>query len=169
MKIIYHCYGGAHSSVTAANIHLGLLPKEKIPGYRDLVNQKLFDCHQVKDSGRITFMGRDEAGNEIYIVGRRSRPSLLYNATGGLAEAFGIHSGSYVLVDVSPHVNVTMKAGGIISRRLGLVSIGRPLVTWGTLITYRGIVQLVEKTLKSLPTGSFTGGGSLVSTAGLKV
>jgi len=43
LKVIYHCYGGAHSSVTAANIHLGLLPRERTPGYRELISQKLFD------------------------------------------------------------------------------------------------------------------------------
>ncbi|HBC94637.1 MAG TPA: hypothetical protein DCZ10_17500, partial [Pelotomaculum sp.] len=26
MKVIYHCHGGTHSSVTAAAIHLGMLP-----------------------------------------------------------------------------------------------------------------------------------------------
>ncbi|HPZ72110.1 MAG TPA: DUF3189 family protein, partial [Peptococcaceae bacterium] len=29
MKIIYNCYGGAHSSVTAAALHLGLLPEAR--------------------------------------------------------------------------------------------------------------------------------------------
>jgi len=165
LKVIYHCYGGAHSSVTAANIHLGLLPRERTPGYRELISQKLFDHNQVKDSGRIILMGLDGGGNEIYIVGRRSRPGLLYNTTGCLAEAFGINKESYLLVDVSPHVNITMRAGGILSRRLGLVAIGRPLAAWGTLISYRGILHLVEKTLKSTPTGSCTGGGGLVSAA----
>jgi hypothetical protein len=32
MKIIYHCYGGTHSSVIAAAIHLGLLPEDRVPG-----------------------------------------------------------------------------------------------------------------------------------------
>lgn len=163
MKVIYHCYGGAHSSVTAANIHLGLLPRERTPGYRELISQKLFDHNQFKDSGRIIFMGRDGRGNEIYIVGRRSRPWLLYNTTGCLAEAFDINRGNYLLVDVSPHVNLTMRVGGILSRRLGLVAIGRPLAAWGTLISYRGILQLVEKTLESLPAGACTGGWDLVS------
>jgi hypothetical protein len=150
LKVIYHCYGGAHSSVTAANIHLGLLPGAGFPSYRDLVNQKLFDFNQVADSGRICFMGRDQAGNEVYIVGRRSRPTILYHAAAGLSEAFGIPKESFILVDVSPHVNMAMKAGGILSRRLGLVAIGRPLVTWGTLLSYRGIQRLVEKTVNSL-------------------
>ncbi|HBV96941.1 MAG TPA: hypothetical protein DEF36_07835 [Desulfotomaculum sp.] len=165
MKVIYHCYGGAHSSVTAANIHLGLMPGKRTPGYNELINQKLFDHNQFKDSGRIIFMGHDGRGNEVYIVGRRSRPSLLYDTTECLSYAFGINSRSYLLVDVASHVNIIMKAGGILSRRLGLVSIGRPLVTWGTLISYRGILKLVEKTLKIIPAGSCTGGIGLVSNA----
>ncbi|HYF92886.1 MAG TPA: DUF3189 family protein [Symbiobacteriaceae bacterium] len=31
-KIIYYCYGAAHSSITAANLHLGHLPLDRRPG-----------------------------------------------------------------------------------------------------------------------------------------
>ena len=145
MKIIYHCYGGAHSSVTAANIHLGNLPRDRVPRYEELTGQYLFDRHKVKDTGKMIFMGRDHFGNDIYVVGRRSRPNLLCNVISGLSEIFLIDKKSYMLVDVSPCVNFTMKVGGVLSRRMGLITPGRPIVTWGTRRNYKKLLAEVEK------------------------
>lgn len=145
MKIIYHCYGGTHSSVTAAGIHLGLLPRDRVPGPRELLDQSLFDRQKVDDLGRICRVGRDKMGNEIYVVGRRSRPNLLYNVTSGLSGLIGMDRDGLLLVDVSSYVNSSMKAGGFMSRRLGLVRLGRPIVTWGTLRNYEKLVAVVEE------------------------
>ncbi|HEX3010797.1 MAG TPA: DUF3189 family protein, partial [Syntrophomonadaceae bacterium] len=38
MKIIYHCFGGSHSSVTAAAIHLGLIEKHRPPSMEELMS-----------------------------------------------------------------------------------------------------------------------------------
>ena len=43
MKIIYHCYGGSHSSVIAAALHLGLLAKDRIPNETELMAIPYFD------------------------------------------------------------------------------------------------------------------------------
>lgn len=145
MKIIYHCYGGTHSSVTAAGIHLGRLPRDRVPGYRELTAQKLFDRRDMFDAGEIILIGSDYLGNEIYVVGRRSRPKLLYNVTESLVRLFDIDPGSLMLVDVSSYVNSSMRAGGFMSRRMGLVGLGRPIVTWGTLRNYSKIVAVVER------------------------
>ncbi|MHB8157809.1 MAG: DUF3189 family protein [Desulfocucumaceae bacterium] len=149
MKIIYHCYGGAHSSVTAANIHLGVLPVNRIPEPGEIKEQKFFDRNKMKDSGKIFFMGRDKWGNDVYVVGRRSRPSLLCKVT-LLSEMFEIDAESFMLVNMSEYVNLTMKIGGYISRRLGLAWIGRPLVTRGTIKSYSGIVNMVDKVCKKI-------------------
>jgi len=37
MKIIYHCFGGSHSSVLAAALHLGIIDKNKVPGMSEVV------------------------------------------------------------------------------------------------------------------------------------
>lgn len=66
--------------------------------------------------------------------------SALYFAGTDLSEV--------VLVDTLGCVNMPMRIGGLLSRRLGLVSIGRPIVTWGTLRSYRQLVALVQETLE---------------------
>ncbi|MCL6477535.1 MAG: DUF3189 family protein [Peptococcaceae bacterium] len=162
MKIIYHCYGGTHSSVTAACIHLGLLPRDRVPAYKELIGQELFDRQEVCDIGKIVLVGHDNLGNEIYVVGRRSRPNLLYNVTGGLADLFGTGKENLILVDVSSYVNPSMKAGGFISRRIGLVALGRPIVAWGTLRNYTLLAALVEDVCARLKQAPGTKGGRTI-------
>lgn len=150
MKVIYHCYGGAHSSVTAANIHLGRLPVDRVPLYDEIAGQNFFDRQRVADTGKIIFMGKDAQGNDIYVVGRRSRPYLLENVVSGLSEIFEINSENYIMADVSTCVSLTMKLGGFMSRRMGLVALGRPIVTWGTKRNYKRLLAEVDKVLHSL-------------------
>ena len=57
MKIIYNCYGGAHSSVTAAAIHLQMLPETRKPSAAELLNLPYYDAQVGKDHGRIRFLG----------------------------------------------------------------------------------------------------------------
>lgn len=54
------------------------------------------------------------------------------------------------MVSSQPFVNAWMKIGGFTSRKLGIVSIGRPIVTYGTLKSYRGLVDLVGKVKKKI-------------------
>ncbi|HCX78095.1 MAG TPA: hypothetical protein DG577_01645, partial [Firmicutes bacterium] len=44
--MIYHCYGGAHSSVTAAAVHVGLLARDKTPSRLELVSLPYFDAQK---------------------------------------------------------------------------------------------------------------------------
>lgn len=150
MKVIYHCYGGAHSSVTAANIHLGRLPRDRVPNYDELVHQNFFDRQKAEDTGKIIHMGTDAQGNDIYVVGRRSRPCLLENVVNGLSEFFGISMSGYIIADMSSCVSLTMKLGGFLSRRMGLVSMGRPIVTWGTRRNYKRLLAEVDRVLYRL-------------------
>jgi len=145
MKIIYHCYGGAHSSVTAASIHLGLLPADCLPDRETFWRIPLYDRQEADEHGHIFFMGVDEAGNGVYLAARRSRPEVLENIFRGLAEIFNIPPEDYLLVNVMHKVNLTMKLGGYLSRRWGFIKLGRPIVTAGTRAAYFNVVELVTK------------------------
>jgi len=145
MKVIYHCYGGAHSSVTAASIHLGLLPADHIPCREAFWKIPFYDRQENDEHGHIFFMGRDERGNEVYFMARRGRPVVLESVINGLAGVFDIPPGEYLLVNVMQNVNWTMKLGGYLSRRCGFIRIGRPIVTLGTQAAYFQLVDLVRK------------------------
>lgn len=144
MKIVYHCYGGAHSSVVAAGVHLGHVPTDRIPTTAEFQRLNLFDVTVGKDHGLIRFMGRDEYGNEIYTMGRRNAGKQISGVLCGLAEIIGA-PGDLVMVDVLAYVNWLMMVGGYTSRKLGLVKLGRPVVIWGVQRFFWDIVNVVMK------------------------
>ncbi len=145
MKIIYHCYGGTHSSVTAAFIHLDLLPADCIPGRKIFYRIPFYDRQESSEHGHIFFAGVDRMGNEIYVAAQRGRPEVLINIFQGLAEIFDIPPQEYLLINITPEVNPVMRLGGYLSRRLGLIKLGRPIVIMGTRASYFRLVSLVKK------------------------
>jgi len=143
MKIFYHCFGGTHSSVTAAAIHLGLLPRDRLPTAEEIIAVPFFDRRDTRQQGCPNLMGKDERGDEIYVLGWPGRPQVIEAIFAGLAGVFSLPENSYKLVDVRSGVNLMMRMGGFLSRRLGLVALGRPLVARGTRRAYRTILELV--------------------------
>ena len=131
MHIIYHCYGGNHSSVTAAYIHLGLLPSTNIPRIKDLIALKQFDKQKSADIGKIIFIGTDEKNNHVYVLGRKNHPDIIQNVFHELATCFNINN--YLLVDVGQYITPFMRIGGFLSRKFGLIQLGRPIVAKGTM------------------------------------
>ncbi|SMB98312.1 Protein of unknown function [Thermanaeromonas toyohensis ToBE] len=154
MKIIYHCFGGTHSSIVAAALHLGWLPREHLPSAAEIQAIPYFDQRRRGEEGEIKFLGRDSYGHEIYAVGKRGMGTLLENFLYDLAEALKLPRGELLLLDTTPLVNCWMALGGFLSRRLGLTFLGRPLVTWGVKRAYPSLVSLVE-TLSPLRVSSF--------------
>ena len=115
-KIIYHCYGGAHSSVTAAAIHLRQLKREEVPTEDELMALTLFD-RQTKDGhGQLHFFGFDEWGDEIYSVGCRNVGEAVGKTLGKVKEIIGAEE-ELIFVDTLHCVNIKMRFGGYISRR----------------------------------------------------
>lgn len=145
MKIIYHCYGGAHSSVTASSIHLGWLPMDRMPENEELLKVPYFDRPIDKDHGHIRFMGYDEYNNEIYCVGRRNSKRILENVCYGISDIYGLNEKDVRLVDVMPYVNIKMVIGGFTSRRLHITPIGRPIIIYGVKSSYWKIVNMVKR------------------------
>jgi len=150
MKVIYHCYGGTHSSVTAASIHLGILPADRVPEKESFWRLPLYDRQNTGQHGHIFYLGDDESGNQVYIVARRGHPRVLENIFNGLAAIFDVSPGGYMLVNVMTRVNLTMKVGGSLSRRWGFIRMGRPIVTAGTQAAYFEVVDLVVNVKRRL-------------------
>lgn len=131
-KIIYHCFGGAHSSLVAANIHVGRLSFDRPPTWEELMALPGYEQRTAKDHGHIFYVGNDEYGNEVYVLGRRNYSSVARRAIYGIARVIGLKAGEVVMIDAMPCVNWLMVIGGYLSRRCGLVRIGRPIVVAGT-------------------------------------
>lgn len=145
MKIIYHCFGGSHSSVLAAALHLGLIEKNHLPSMEEMLALPYFDKTSKKDFGSIRFMGVDEFNNEVYVLGKKNVGRRYDNMLKGVASLLG-KKDELVFVDCMTRVNIGMKLGGFTSRRMGWVSLGRPVLGRSTRKAFLDLVNLVEIT-----------------------
>lgn len=143
MIVIYHCWGGSHSSVTAASIHLGLLPDDRVPQKEEFLRLGFYDQQCGKDHGKIFELGTDQYGNKVCFMGREFADEIIIRAITGIGPLYGLAPQAIKFVDVMTCVNVVMMLGGSVSRALRLISIGRPLVIKGTQQCYHKIVHLV--------------------------
>lgn len=153
LRIIYSCYGGAHSSPVAAAIHLGHLPRTAVPPKEMFLRLKLFDRTTAKQHGDLMHIGIDNQGNQIYVLGRGPSGSSMERAfMSGVRLAGGfVHDIKFV--DTLPTVNFWMRIGGFLSRALGWVVVGRPIVLYGIRRAYPRLVRLVEHVERNLADG----------------
>lgn len=152
MMVIYHCWGGAHSSVTAASIHLGILPADRVPTKEEFLRLAYFDRQRPQDHGKIFVLGVDEYGHKICFMGRRFYGEIVIRAIRGIGKVHHLDINQVLFVDAMPCVNFLMMLGGSVSRALHIIAIGRPVVIRGTQQSYNRLVQLVEKAKKDMGT-----------------
>ena len=146
MLIIYSCYGGAHSSPVAAAIHLGRLTGNPLPSLEAISSLLYFDIVDGEDRGRVFPVGTDEFGNAIYVLGRGSDARSIQQAVKSGYMLAGGDPRQVLFVNTLKAVNWRMRIVVFLSRRLGLVSIGRPLVTRGSRLAYPKLAQIVTAT-----------------------
>jgi hypothetical protein len=145
MVVIYHDVGGTHSTAVAANIHINKLPMDRIASKDEILNLPTFDKISKNQVGHILYIGSDEFDAKVYTISRKYKPNLVVPA---IRDAFiigGMKDEDIYIVDTHPTVNLWMKIGGFTSRALGVVSIGRPIVTYGTIKAYEDIAQIVKE------------------------
>lgn len=145
MKIIYYCFGGAHSSVIASSIHVGILPNSRIPNTEEILAVPYFDITPNNKMGFPLYMGIDSWGNEVYCMGwgiyREDILSLLLLLTHSNKEFI---FNQVIFVYALPIADRFIRLGGFLSRRLGLL-LGRPLIIKGIQRKYFEFVKLVKK------------------------
>lgn len=157
MRIVYSCYGGAHSSPVAAALHLGKLPRDKTPTADQLLSLTLFDQTTSDEHGNIIPVGHDRSGNEIFVLGRGpGGPTVIRAVRSGMALS-GRSDEDTVFIDTLVAVNTWMRVGGFLSRALGLIAWGRPLVIYGTQKAFPNLARLVSDVENDLATGTVKG------------
>lgn len=143
-KVIYVCYGSAHSSIVAANLHLGRLPEGRRASAVEVLAAPRFDELPHSQVGSLLEMGQDADGHRIYALGLGPSRDILGQAVVDLVASFGVQASSLLLVDALTGSHLTTRVGGFLSRRLGLVALGRPLAASGILADYDRFVRLVR-------------------------
>ncbi|HZJ82253.1 MAG TPA: DUF3189 family protein [Clostridia bacterium] len=144
MKLFYHCFGGAHTSITCAAIHLGFLPKDRVPEAYEFLAVPQYDKMANKNLGTPIYVGRDEYGVDIYAIGFKNAPTLMIPVMKSYLNCNNIPSNDIQFVEALVNLHAITAVGGIISRRLNLINIGRPLTVWGIRRSYPVLIDLVS-------------------------
>ncbi|MGE5599820.1 MAG: DUF3189 family protein [Bacteroidota bacterium] len=143
MRVFYQCYGRAHTSIVAAHLHLGNLPVETRPTVREIMSLPYFDRARETDIGQPLLLGRDRDGHEIFALGlgmgiRQGLGALCsVLRTGGEEEP--------LVVNTLKGLGLVARLGGGLSRELGLVAVGRPLVAHGVVKIFPRLVRTVDE------------------------
>ncbi|MGI6357274.1 MAG: DUF3189 family protein [Bacillota bacterium] len=149
LNYIYFCWGSAHSSVTAAALHLGHLSCEHQPTVVEVMQIPRFDQTPNGDIGQLFYMGDDDQGHRVYVLGLGAD----HNSYAGLFDHFlrllGLHPKDYRFVNCLPCVNWYTRIGGFSSRSLGLVWFGRRLAAFGVRKSFATYVNLVNRVRSS--------------------
>lgn len=148
MIFIYNDFGGTHTTSLAAAFHLKKLPQHVKLSKEQILNVEYFNKLKTSDMGTIIFHGIDEDGHSVYSVGR-GRSKILVPGLKNLFELLEKRRSTgerIIFSNTSPTVPLAMTLGGLFSRRLGIDSIGVPLLVKGAKQAAAQIAHLVEQT-----------------------
>lgn len=145
MRIFYFCYGSAHSSITAANLHLGVMPLGRRARVSEIIHQPMFDRAENYQIGQAILMGTDEQANEIYALGLAGSQHPMAHALRDFLELNGVDTGQVLFADALQNAGLSMRIGGFSSRRLGLIFPGRQICAFGVWQKYPKFVALVRR------------------------
>lgn len=151
MIYIYYDFAGTHSSSIAAAVHLQLIPADRVPSKADVVNIPMFDKLSFQDRAKIVYRGTDNEGNKVFTLGYGIHKKMIFclqNAIYMLHQQYGFNE-RLVLSSTAPTVPLSMTFGGIFSKVLKLVFIGKPLLIKGARKNFKKIANLVEITKNS--------------------
>jgi len=151
MIYIYNCYGGTHSSIIAAAIHLKRLPSDRVPSKSEILNTEYFNRLNKRDWGRIICHGADEEGNKVFTMGRGASKIILpcmESLITVISNEYGLKD-KVILSNMSPCVTFPMTIGGFLSRCARIDLVGVPLLLVGTRQAYKKIVDTVNFTKSS--------------------
>lgn len=153
MKIFYYCNWGVHSSLVAAGIHLGLLPRDRKPRPREILDLPGFDMVRQETWGRPLLVGTDKRGNQVYTFPVGNEEFLAPKSIRSMLDVFKRPQDQVLLVDALKYTTPWMKVGGYLSLVLGLQNIGRWVVVREIIRNYSNLVAQVERVLEELDYG----------------
>lgn len=142
--VVFHCFGGTHTSVLAAAIRCRLAGP---PDPATLARLPWFDKIPYYVAGVPIPIGRDPDGREVFTLGRCGLAQLVNGFAPRFLARLGLRPP--ILIDAGQASNLRLKAGGFVTRRLGLHSWGRSLLTEGTLRAWSRLAQLAAAERKT--------------------
>lgn len=144
MIVIFQCYGGTHTSVVAAAIYTGRLPRQRLPDPGELDGLPYFDRVDAGRVGNLHFCGVDAYQNPVFVLGSRKWGGAVQKMLAAWLDLQETAVQDVAVIDCLKHVSLPVRLGGILSRRLRLTFPGRRLVNFGLRKKYGTLLELVE-------------------------
>jgi hypothetical protein len=144
MMIIYSSYYGSYLAVVAASLHLG---KIKAGQFKDEEILKLprFNSIKYRELGELFYMGTDDRGRRIYVMGSKSTGRVIERTLNGLAEIYGLGKNTVDFVDLNAHSNFYISLGSCLIHKFRLEKTGLALVLKGIRKSMNGLENTVLK------------------------
>jgi len=151
MKIIYSCFGGAHSSIVTSGIHMGYLPMNSSATTEEILTTPFYDKAPNIEVGKPLYMGKDKKNYSIYAMGmghaRNYYTKMLYEFYNEITYN---HKKDIIFINVTSLLNNYTRLGGFMSRRLNIVPLGRPLTVYGIKRNYNHFIELVQNVKETI-------------------
>lgn len=144
MIVFYHCYGSAHSSVLAANIHLNELPLHHRPALNQIKAVPYFDYLEHSRIGTPLYCGKDECNNRIYALGVGGAGQEAITVLQDMFRVCNV-SAHVVFVDTLHLINIWVRIGGFLSKHCKLPRFGSFLCALGLWWRYKRFTNLVKE------------------------
>lgn len=145
VEVIYCCYAGAHTSITAAALHVRLLAPKHQPTVSDILSLPYFDTTSQDQIGRVFKYGSDQRGNNIYVAALGPGRQATLAALKLMLLECGVTDDNSLIVNALSCVSLGVRVGGFISRRLGIVTLGRLMCARGIVNHFRCFETLVDE------------------------
>lgn len=120
---------------------------------REILSLPHFDCLPAADLGRVFRYGRDAANNNIYIASLGPDRKATSSALRLFFVAAGLNEEHLLIVDALQCVTAPIRVGGFLSRRLGLICLGRPLCAYGIVMNFACFQSLWESVVAARKVG----------------
>ncbi|MCG0274701.1 MAG: DUF3189 family protein [Thermosediminibacteraceae bacterium] len=146
MRIIYSCYFGSYLAVVAASLHLGLIKGFDPNSFLEL---PYFGKLPESELGRIYYVGKDNLGREIYVMGSRKVGEVIERALKGIASIYNMGEESLIFINLLPYGNAFYSIGCFLIHRLNLKTLGTLFLMMGIKKSFEKIKRLVDKVKKS--------------------
>lgn len=128
----------------AASLYTGLLSRTHPPQYETLFGLPYFDRVKNKEIGRLNRIGVDTHGNPVFVLGSCGYAAQIRLLMAAFLFMYTLSPVEVAVIDCMGNIPLATRAGGFISRRLGVPALGRPLIYSGLRRVFSDLLRLVE-------------------------
>jgi len=147
LKVIYSCYWGSYLAVVAASLHLGLINGQEFLSVEKIMNLPLFGKLKKQDLGEMIFMGSDNRGRQVYVMGTKRSGRIIERTFNGFAQIYGLEKKAVEFIDLMDYNNFYIGMGIFLIDKLGIRNIGMIILFHGIKKSFGRLRALVSKVL----------------------